>query len=272
MKVNPKAYAKMLADLEASAAAYTCPYCGATTRSVTDAFFCSGCEGFVPSAKALSQEETKRASEIRALVKNNNFAQAEQAYESAGDYLSNPYLAYAEALACIAESNYEESQINYALGGFMEENTTHRRNSHAAFSKARLLFTKSIYSAKKSIEGGSEIVNYLHAMFMSYVRLDDLKAADSVLKKTQKLDTLVSEYESMVLDSSTGNYTSAAEHAEKLLSKEAFVVNAAYYLAHADFKMKRSKDSLSLLEAFPGKADNDTVLALINEIKKTAVL
>ncbi len=270
--MNPKAYVKMLKDIEASTAAYTCPYCGATTHSISDTFFCSGCESLVQSAKALSQEETERASDIRALVKSENFTQAEQAYESISDYSSNPYFAYAEALTCIAESNYEESRISYKLGGFMEENTTHRKNSHAAFSKARLLFAKSIYAAKKSIGAGAETVNYLHAMFMSYVRLGDLKAADSVLKKTQKLDALVSEYESMVLDSSLGNYASAAKHAEKLLSKETAVVNAAYYLAHAGFKTNKPKDSLSLLEAFPGKADNDTVLALINEIKKAAVL
>ncbi len=266
--MNPKKYVKILKSIEANSAAYTCPYCGALTYSVSDSFFCSNCEAFIPSAKALNQEDTKAASEIRKLVQSNDFAQAEQAYEALPEYATNPYFAYAEALACISESNYETAQINYALKGFMEENTTHRNNSLAAFSKARLLFSKAVYTAKKGISGGPETAKYIHAMFMAYMKLGDLKAAHSTLEKTGKLgNILLSEYENMVLKNGLRDYAGAANHAERLLSGDLFTLNAAYYLAYAAFKTGKPKEALYVLGSFPDKSENETVLALMKEIK-----
>ena len=265
--MNVKTYIKLLKGVEASSKIYVCPYCGSKTYSKTDQFFCSYCEGLIPSGRAVPVESIQQASEINNLVRSSKFDLAFQKYESLADYSINPYFAYAEALAYIELSNYETSQINYTLNGFMEENIVHRNNSIAAFSKARLLLAKSIETAKKEVQGGPETAPYMHAMFLSYVRLGDFKAASSVLEKTKKLgSTLVSEYESMVLENNIGEYDKTTEDSVKLLSADMLSVNAAYYLAYALFKKKREKDALAILNAFPGKDEVPAVGRLANEI------
>ncbi|MGC8478326.1 MAG: tetratricopeptide repeat protein [Candidatus Micrarchaeia archaeon] len=267
--MDARVYTKILKGIGSSSPAYTCPYCGMINYSPVGAFFCSGCEAFVPSPKEIGQEKIRRAQEIRDFVKGNSFGEAEKAYESIEEYTTNPYFPYSEALVCILESNYEAGKIDYMLKGFMEDNVTHRNNSLASFSKAKLLFAKAIFTARKNISGGENTAEYLHAMFMSYIKSGDLKAAHATLEKVEKLgDALVSEYENMVLKSNLGDYEGMAKHAEKLLSKDMFAVNAAYYLAYSLFKTKKLKEALILLESFPDSTENEAVKALIKEIKR----
>ncbi|MEM3827076.1 MAG: hypothetical protein QXR58_00555 [Candidatus Micrarchaeaceae archaeon] len=267
--MNVKAYARMLKGFVQQSGKNTCPYCGSETSSASASFFCSYCEAFIPDAKAVSTNAIQLAKSINSSVAANDFATALQKYESLPDYAANPYLPYSEALVSIERSNYEASLINYSLQGFMDENITRRNASLAAFSSARFLLNKAIATAKSALQSGSETLPYLHAMFLSYIKLGDLKAASWVLERVKKLgNQMLEAYESMVLESNIGNFSKSLEQSEKLLSKDLFVFNAAHYMALSLFKKGRAGEALSLLEAMRGGGNGAAQEALIKEIRE----
>lgn len=255
---------------------FMCQFCGISTPTAGDSGVCGNCENIISSTRedlaAHNRDLVNQLDSFNDLLSNNNYEEATKAYEVImGKYNLAPYY-YVGGLNYIKYSNYEISNIRYDLEGFMEANAVHRQNASEHFSHAKLLLNKCVSVGKKTMsssQGNEFSTNYI--MLLSYIKLGNLRAAESTLKNLEvdKYNYLFS-YAKVVLDVALGEYRDAIRNANLMMDSGTFPLALVYYLAFSFFKTKNYTDAEKLSTSLNENMPNANIQSLLAELKKVS--
>ncbi len=260
-------YIKLLNAAVKSGRSLMCPFCGAYTISINNQGMCHICENTISADRAaLMKTESELCTmldDYNKQVSNSDFDAAIKTYDSILAKYPMPNYTYVKALTHIYYSNYELSKIKYELPGFMEENSVHREVASRMFSYAKLLLNKSIFDAEKAASGSQSTYGVEYTMFLSAIKLGDLRVARSHLDKLrQSGNKYIAAYAEIVYDSNIGDFTALLRNADMALKSKDFAINIFYYIAYALFRLGRRADAAKLSKALSGIMTSSTINAL----------
>ena len=239
-----------------------CDHCGYRTISIGQAAVCSNCElPIFYSENALKASKPivfSHASKIYSLVSARRFDEARKECDLAYTETGELGYVYYEGLISIMASNDAVDSIEYNKDGFMEENSAFRNTATKEAAAARRYFNFIINAATLA---GNERSVPPYLLFVSHIKLHNLKEAYEALNLIKSRNTpLLENYAEMMLQINLGSPDSTISAAKKLLSKDAFSVNALYYISEALADKKHYKEArqiaLALLDKLPKRQVN----------------
>lgn len=247
-----------------------CRYCGGKNRSAYDHAICIRCEQFVDSTMDMLEGKDpsllKSLEDIDAALNRRDYESAIKEYDSIFSQRKDPGFLYAEALICIAYSNYETSLIDYNKEGYMEENSTHRLNSIRLMSQAKLLLNKTVYILNSNV-AEDDTPNKRYLTFLSQVKLGQLRGAMMNFSALDKhgSDELHS-YAGMVFYSANDDTDKTLDISSMMIKDGKDVLNAAYYYAFCLFRKNKLKDSARMLNHLRKYLDNPNIDELAKKL------
>ncbi len=155
---------------------------------------------------------------------------------------------------------------NYALPGFMEENSGNIKASLGYSARSKELFYGAIALSGTEPASGAEAESLLFMEFLCWIKLGRLADASRVLETLHKLakDEKALDYSDMVFSVESGAKDADARLAKLLSGNEA---NAFYYLAKRLAKGKRFGEALSVLARLGRKVNVQMAPQLASSIR-----
>ncbi|MGC9190687.1 MAG: hypothetical protein ACP5FR_02115 [Candidatus Micrarchaeia archaeon] len=252
-----------------------CTHCGAMTASLGNMAICSRCEAIAQQAPIKSEATEllkSKLDDIRASINSHQYDKAIAGYEELFTSTKDPLYLYVEALAYIEHSNDEIAMVDYNKPGFMEENSLHKANSIALFSKAKELLAKSSSMLLADMKNGVSTQNLYH-FFLVNMKFGDTAAVNSASEAIGKsADKYMHTYTLMRLSISKGNYEKALIQSESLLKANWQPVVVLYYVAYALFKRRDFDKAYEILKYIEPQIESGRASALLREIEKARQL
>ncbi len=231
--------------------ALICRYCGKANKSTCDHAICTRCEQFVDFTKDVLESKDpallKSLENIDGALSKRDYESAIKEYDSIFLQRAEPGFLYAQALLCIAYSNYETSLIDYKREGYMEENSARRLDSIRFMSQAKLLLNKTAYILNSNI-AEEDTPNKRYLALLSQIKLGQFRGAMMNLAALDRRDAdELHSYAGMVFYSANDDLHKTMEISAEMIKNGKNVLNAAYYYAFCLFKKNKHKESARIL-------------------------
>jgi len=242
-----------------------CSFCGRESIASSGTWICEHCECVNEPSTAVfgSNPSLKEIQSKLDTYKLDEFSQALASYEAFAKSAQDNRFAYVVGFLYMRLSDFYLSNLDYNRKDFMYENTLLRRNAAKAESKAKLFLFKA---SKPGTTPES-----IFTSFMALLKLGRLRDASSMLAELNALNNKESmplaDYASMLFSIENGAYADAMQSINKLIKENLFIENVAYYQAFILYKVKRYRESMSILEkllkvGFSNKNLSDLILLI----------
>lgn len=248
-----------------------CRICGSHTPVYGDVGICYNCENLIFTNINTSIPQENELAEMlvsyNKKILEEDYANAISEYESLLKKYNMPQYLYMNGINYLKYSNYKISQIKYDRLGFMEENSDYKKESIDLFSQAGLFFNKTISTAKQLLqEKDTALYGTLYLIFLSYMKLDDLRGGNYYLEKLKNLNDFVFDYSEIIFDSAIENYDGVLKKSDLMIKKGEIPFTLFYYVAFALFKKRKYKNAQNLLAALHEIIPNSNIGTLLEEI------
>ena len=269
--MDAKSYAAMLDKIKGSLSPLMCEYCGVETLALGGICMCSNCEGIASENRSKIEGRDQALADslesIREAIEANKYDEAIAAYDSIVKARSDPMMMYAEAIACIKQSNYEIEQISYMRPAFMEQNTVHRDKAAKLVSTAKKLLQRSISIANGELKNGNKSPDIAYGRFLAQIKMENMRGAKSSMEELSRLgDDYAHRYAMMVFEANMERFDNVIKLAEALTGEKSFSINAYYYMGLALFKKKKFVEAKIVLEGLGKIIKSDNLESLIFEV------
>jgi tetratricopeptide (TPR) repeat protein len=271
--MNYSRYTDLLEAVAEQANQLMCLYCGEETLTTGDIAVCSNCESLVydTSSALRSKDATlfENLLEIKKGIVANDYDKVLALYDKLIAANKDPAYLYAKALVYIKYSNSQISSIRYDREGFMDENVPLRDTAAKYTSLARATLNESLNVSAVDIAGTKPPLTSVYTTFLCQIKLTDFRGASNTLQIIKNMQNVyVAEYSAMVLESNLRHDDEALKHAEFLLEKGAFSVNAFFYIALALFDKKNYSEARKIADLLKKVMKNNSIDVLLYNIEQ----
>ncbi len=241
-----------------------CPVCGSETPSLKNRGICNICENVISMPKneleGKDAELAEMLAEYESKIADGSVYDAIKAYDSIAEKHSSPSYMYMQGLNYVKASNSDIENIDYGLGGFMEENAARNDKAAESYRKAREYFADALANIEEAPDS-------IYAGFLSCLKLKDAKQAKLLLGKLNG-NAYLYAYASVLFDSFMGNFDGVISKAERMMDERDYPITLFYYIALALFKKKKYAEAGEIAKELSGSISSPNLEALIGHIEK----
>ncbi len=250
-----------------------CVYCGNNNVPSGDMWLCAYCEnansGSMSSIKLKDTSLVNSLSIVTTAIAKNDFKTAIIEYDKIITRYGEPGYMYNYGLLHFQFSNFLVGAIRYDRKGFMEENSILREQASIVASTAKKILNRAAFMCKTDMSTGKGNDLTMYTMFIISIKLRKMKTARKAIELLNQLgNQYLTTYSEMVFNAEAGRYPELVNYATELVKKGQLSINAFYYIAWALFKDRKYADSKRILDALNKQLQNETIIALSNELEK----
>ncbi len=259
-------YLRSLAQFEKKGVA--CPYCGNIIITKDGSYFaCPFCE-----MHSNEVQVSKQRDDIKSLLVSKNKFISSNAWDDAAKAVDqmllldpSPQMIFASAIFYESFSNHCWHDVDYSIGGYMEQNSINREKSWVLKSKSRTLLYRDIKICGDEIKTGKE-TDIAFIKFLAEMKVSKFAQAKDTLGIIMGSSTLsrANDYACMSYYSQINDQKNAIKYIDSISTTD---LSAFYYLAKLLVKNRRNADACKILFRFVEKASMPKATELLFKLK-----
>ncbi len=246
----------------------SCPYCGNVIITKDGSYFaCPFCE-----MHSNEVQVSKQRDDLKGLLASKNKLISSNAWDDAAKIVEqillldpSPQMIYASAVFYESFSNYCWHDVNYSLGGYMEQNSINREKSWMLTSKSKTLLYRDIKICGDEIKSGKE-TDITFIKFLAEMKVSKFAQAKDTLDIIMESSTLprAKDHAGMSYYSQINDQKNAIKYIDLMLTTD---LSAFYYLSKLLVKNRRNDDADKILVPFVEKTSMPKAMELLFKIK-----
>jgi tetratricopeptide (TPR) repeat protein len=250
-----------------------CGYCGNENAAIGDLWICFHCESVnytsMLGIKLNDPDLQASLSKVNGYLSDGELAKATETFDYIASKYKEPQFLYNSGLLYLQYSNSEIAKIRYDRHGFMEENAVFRESGSKLTSRALMILNKASEMCLRELNTGTSHDYMAYTYFIINIKLGKPNEAKRAIDIIEKFNNkYLATYANMVLSAELGKFHETIEYAGAQLKSGQFSANSFYYIAWSLFKLGKFKDSMQIMDALNKQTQNNSVIALTNEIAK----